>query len=215
MISRIWFVRVALYLVVPAAVAFVALPALAYTEIDSGPFDWESSFDGSFTDPDVAGGTFTASEDPLTSFTLNLGVDNGIQDNWLKAIVMATDVFGAPTGTPLWESGGFQALGARNEYEFTPGLPLSADEVYFIGVDSGVYTLDTYGDFTIQGTAEGFDGGSFWSSRDFAAFQEIAASDVTTLIKLGTPIASPEPGTAVLMGLGLTVLGLRRRSGAR
>jgi hypothetical protein len=209
MILRVRFALVVLCLAVPAV--FAAVPALAYSVLNSGPATGELTFQGDPTPPDVAGGTFPALEDTLGSFTLNVGVAvGGVQDNSLRAIVLETDPAGTPTGTPIWESAPFQAIGDNSWYYFEPAVPLPVvvGEQYFIGIDSGVYT-DAWGDFTIEISTPGIAGGQFWLIDNGQPLLGIPGIGVTTGIQFGH---APEPGTILMVGLGLGLLAYTRRS---
>lgn len=197
------------------AVLFTALasvPALAST-IDSTPFAWESSHAG-FNGPDVSGGTFTADALFLNTFSLFVGLEAGVQSNDLRAVVLATDASGMPTGTPLWQSVSFQALGSRQQYTWGPGTALTLGEQYFVGIDSGQYTGAAGGDFTTQVSTDIIidliPGGQFWWNDDGTGWLTAATSDITTIVVMSS-IPNPEPGTAGLLGLGLVLLGMRGR----
>jgi hypothetical protein len=204
-----------LLLVGLVALSTVLTSAAAQSEvIDSGGMAWETSYP-SFLGPSAAGGTFTMSvlDNTLTSFSLWLGVDGGVQANSLRAIVMQTDSFGVPTGTPIWESADFEAIGARSEYNFNMHLVLTPGEQYFVGVDSGLYTAATGGDFTIQASGPEFlgddaiVGGEFFENPWNGGWGALSGDVRTTIVT----IVNPEPTTGLMMGLGLAILSFKQR----
>jgi hypothetical protein len=194
---------------------FAAVSAHA-SVFETTPYDLEMS-QGQFTGPDVAGGSFTADDDYLTSFTLWAGAIGGNPNNQLRAIVLEVDAFtGQPSGTPLWQSDPFQAsnTSALSEFLFQPTLPVTNGTEYFIGIDSGVLTDVTGGDFTI-GLASGdpLAGGRVFYRQNNAPFWlDSSASDVASRIIVSRSLVpTPEPSTALLVGMGLAFFGARKR----
>jgi hypothetical protein len=178
--------------------------------LDSGPMAWESSY-AWILGPSTAGGTVTTNENRLAIFSLWLGVEGGTQANSLRAIVLATDASGAPVGAPLWESGDFEAVGARKEYAFWPNIVVDIGEKYFVGVDSGLLTNVSGGDFTLQAAGDPLDelgGGMFWQDEYGAGFASLSGGDIRTTITTAT---NPEPTTGTMLGLGLALLSWARK----
>lgn len=191
------------------AQCFLLAGASNAVTIETGPMAWELDHLAS-SGPDVAGGTFEAIDTPLVSFTLFLGAYADLnQSNDLRGIVMGTDATGKPTGSVLWESPSFEAIGARQEWSFNPGLTLVLGEQYFIGVDAGLYTDALGGDFTIQTSADSIPGGQYWRNSDGLGFSGSAGADVRTSIVL---VHAPEPTTGLFLGLGLGLLGWSQKN---
>ena len=78
-----------------------ALPAQSATVITT-PAAFDIGYSGG-GGADTAGGTFTAAENHLSSFSLFLGVVGGSQSNEVQAVILATSG-GVPTGAPIWSS---------------------------------------------------------------------------------------------------------------
>lgn len=187
--------------------------AWAVTVLDTSPYDLEMS-QGGLSGPDVAGGTFTAAEDYLNRFTLYLGSVGGNPNNELRAVVMAVDGDGLPTGSPLWQSDPLNAPGALVEYVFDPNMSVLTGSQYFIGIDAGVVTGAAGGDFTIGMTSgDPMAGGHFmWSSNGAPFWTESTFSDIASQITMSSSIVyNPEPSTVLLVGMGLAFFGARRR----
>jgi len=190
-----------------------ALSAQAATVFDTSAYDLEMT-QGAIFGPDVAGGTFTAAESYLNSFTLYLGAVGGDPGNDLRAVVMAVDGSGIPTGSPLWTSDSFNAPGALAEFLFTPDMSVLTGTQYFIGVDSGAVSGAGGGDFTIGVTSgDPLAGGHVMLNSDGAAsWTQLTFADVASVITMSDGIVqNPEPSTVLLVGMGLTILGARSR----
>lgn len=187
----------------------LAAPAQALT-IDSGAMDWSWGYDGSFTGGDVAGGSFNTGSgtDHLVSFTLTVGQGSGSND--LRAVVLEVSG-GVPTGNVIWESASFSA-GTMAEILFTPDLVLARNGQYFVGIDSGLYTSATGGDFVVGVTSDlgQVPGGGYWENSDdfFAPGFTPQSGVITSSMELAL---APEPTSLSLLGLGLLGLGVAKR----
>ncbi|MCB1743430.1 MAG: PEP-CTERM sorting domain-containing protein [Gammaproteobacteria bacterium] len=159
-----------------------------------------------FSGPDSAGGTFFADANTLDSFSLILG---GGTSGDFRAIVFAADGAGNPTGPLLYESADTAIPGVQTEFTFTPGLSISTGSEYFIGFDTGLFTTASGGDIDMWFSANVISGiksenlnGTGFSlnpNRDIAS--RIVMSDRSV----------PEPGSAVLLLVGLAGMRLGRR----
>lgn len=182
------------------------------TVLNSTPHDVEISQAGGL--PDIVGGTITATDFYLNTFTLYLGSVGGSPDNDLRAVVMETQD-GLPTGTPLWVSDPVNAPGDLESYWFAPNIAINPGSQYFVGIDAGLMTSALGGDFTIGVTSnDPLSGGHVVWQQDGAPFWlESTASDIATYMTLtSSPVLTPEPSTALLVGIGLAIFGARKRS---
>ncbi len=204
------------------ALGFVlfALPAQSVTMISSPP-DFSNSYTGGAGAADTLGGTFTATEDTLISFSLFLGIIGGSVGSQVQAVLLETDGLNAPTGLPIWSSSPFlQAVGPVGEVGFNPDITLTLGASYFIGVDTGIFNTGLNGGnpgdisvaFAVTWSGDTNPGGSTYTNTNGAGFALGSGSDIATNIVLDTQlIPNPEPGTFTLVMLGLVGLGARRR----
>ncbi len=200
------------------ALLLTAAFAAQASVFDTTPYDLEMS-QGGGSGPDIAGGSFTADDGFLNSFSLFVGSIGGNPNNNLKAIVLEVDdLTGQPTGSPLWESDAFQAGNTSTldqfVFSFETALPLTIGTEYFIGIDSGLLTDATGGDFTIGLTSgDTLAGGQVFYRQNNAPFWlDSGASDVASRIVVSSSLVpTPEPSTALLVGMGLAFFGARKR----
>lgn len=123
------------------------------------PFFAESS------GPDAGGGTFTADNTKLQSFTLQLRLDSTPSAGTFQAVVLGTDGSGAPVLPILWQSGDLNLPVPSTEFTFYPGVDLSPGDLYFIGADFGSMTTATGGNNALLGLVDNHPDipvGTYW-----------------------------------------------------
>ena len=84
------------------------------------------------------GGTFVADATNLAEFTINIGL-SFTEESRARPILLGTTATGEPTmGPVLWE--GPDVTPNIGDITFTPNVPLTVGERYFIGLDYGFFT---------------------------------------------------------------------------
>ena len=84
-----------------------------------------------------------------------------------QAIVLGTDASGRPILPILWQSGIIPLPSVRTEYTFTPNIPLSVGNLFFIGADFGSLTTATGSSDSLLGLADAHPAipdGMFWET---------------------------------------------------
>jgi uncharacterized protein (TIGR03382 family) len=158
------------------------------------------------TGADTAGGTFTADDSLLESFTLDIS-DSGT-GGVFRAVVMSV-AGGLPTGV-LWESADIAIPGSTTELLFMPSLAIVSGMQYFIGADSGQVTGTAGGDFGLgYRDSDVLSGGEFTQNLNGGGFATFPDLDIASRIVMTSAV--PLPGTLALLGLGLLALGSHRR----
>ena len=157
------------------------------------------------SNPVAVGGTFVADDVTLASFTLLVGPGAPDPGGQFRAIVLATNPLGAPTGPPLYVSADLPTpMDVFHELTFTPGIPIVPGSLYFIGVDNGRITSGGPGSVAL-GIA--FDGaaipvGTFWAITNL--FPEGSSSPSADIASRIVMTGAPEP-CSLLLGLAGTV----------
>lgn len=122
-----------------------------------------------FADPfDSAGGTFTAAQTSLYSFTLTIGPYPGSSGvGTFRAIVLATTATGQPDGSSiLWQSDMLGVPDTTTEFTFFPDVDLAVGEQYYVGMDNGLFT-DAEGTLEIGvNDPDTIPDGSYWAQID-------------------------------------------------